>query len=92
MKNGSPWLSQGTPPAHPQEHHFGVALWGLGGALGVTVGLPDCIFGLGRFVGASPDAARTISGSLLRGRTPVGVRRFLNSRLTQRYIFKFKFP
>ena len=68
-----------------------VALWGLGGALGPTVGLPDCIFGLGRCVGVSPDAARTISGSLLRGRTPEGVRRFLNSRLTQRYIFKFRF-
>ena len=91
------WLPMALPrdpPCAPSRAPFwlSVALWGLGGALGPTVGLPDCIFGLGRFVGASPDAARTISGSLLRGRTPVGVRRFLNSRLTQRYIFKFRFP
>jgi len=43
-----------------------VALRGLGGFLGPTVGLFDCIFGLGRFLGASADAARTISGSLLQ--------------------------
>ena len=56
------------PPCAPSRAPFWlcVALWGLGGALGPTVGLPDCIFGLGRFVGASPDAARTISGSLLQ--------------------------
>ena len=91
------WLPMAPPrdpPRAPSRAPFwlSVALWGLGGALGSSVGLPDCIFGLGKFVGASADAARTISGSLLRGRTPVGVRRFLNSRLTQRYIFKFRFP
>ena len=90
------WLPMALPrdpPCAPSRAPFwlSVALWGLGGSPGPTVGLSDCIFGLGRCVGASADAARTISGSLLRGRTPVGVRRFLNS-LTQKCNFKFRFP